>query len=405
MQHPYWDSAEGKRMSDFRRQLSGMLLTAQAEPRSKRARTGNADELRDLLAEDAVIWQVGGRRFGSIWPRLRAHVSVDLSFSSRTRNPPRVDKLVKFILDELGSAKGEPIAYKDDRQVKLLYARHHRKDSGDDPSVHATIQTVAQIFAGVRRASELEQSWDLSYANHDYASDRHLWEAEDDWDDTTPFGAEMKIRGRADRVARRQEAALYATDLAASNLVASLAHRRARGHEPLGNTTRAWNELLERPYSVALGTLPERRGEPRFPATAVEALLAFTVRRPDLVPLFPQVGLTLFVVENNSGKDLDNIVLDVLPGLLDVFQPTELGRGMWSGLDELRRLFDSNGPALPAGEAHAAFIEAVSVPSAAVPTATPGSVVLALSHGHRYYSWWSSYNAFVREVADRDWDA
>lgn len=392
-------------MSDLRRQLSGMLLAANAEPRSKRARTGDADELRALLAEDAVTWQVAGKRFGSVWPRLRAHVAVDLHFTSRTRNPPRVDKLVKFILDELGGAKGNPIAYRDDRQVKLLYARHHTRGSAKDPSVHAEIRTVAQTYAGVRRASELSDRWDVGYANHSYTRGQLFQGSDHEWDEGTAFGAEMKLRGMADQVFKFQETALRATDIAASGMVASLAHRRSRVASAFGDTTQAWRDLLRSPYAMPLGVLPERHGDLSFSATAVKTLSAFAIQRSDLVPVFPPIGLTLFVVENSGGKDLDNIVLDVLPGLLEVFRPTEFGRGMWSGLDELASLLDSGRSPSASADVQVAFVEAISVPAAAVPFVKRGSVVLALSHGDRVYSWWSSYNEFVREAADREWDS
>lgn len=170
--HPFWDSEEGQNFTDQRRSISVIRLSAEVEPPSKNPRKRAASEnLKSLMLKDALLWHGLDGEFGARWPRVRVPLAVDLSFSSTERNPPGIHTLSKAVLDLLGGPPGDAVLFKDDRQIKMLFARAFR--DGKRPTVSVDAQTLTQTLAGVRRATSLEVPWRPAIANYDIAPRRN----------------------------------------------------------------------------------------------------------------------------------------------------------------------------------------------------------------------------------------
>ena len=175
----WWVTDEGQRYRDLVRSVSTIRLHAQVEPKRKRAQQN--DELRELMLSDAHIWHEMDGRCGPNWPRPKASVALDIWCRTSNRNPPRIDKICKWLLDELGSAKGRPIIFNDDRQVKMLFARIDASGSRTAvdstaplevttaPSIHVTGQTISRMREGIRRAVEMKEPWSARTASPEIA--------------------------------------------------------------------------------------------------------------------------------------------------------------------------------------------------------------------------------------------
>ena len=76
------------------------------------------------------------------------------------------------------------------------------------------------------------------------------------------------------------------------------------------------------PASVPMPSLPTAPGEgATFRANVGEAVRAYVKRRRLLFPLLVPLRLTLFVVQPDQPRDLDNILLDVMPAVDQLMKP------------------------------------------------------------------------------------
>lgn len=121
--------------------------------------------------------------------------------------------------------------------------------------------------------------------------------------------------------------------------------------------------------------------------------------------LLSAAGVTLFYVESKVGKDLDNIFLDVLPIVFEHLQPPEPLLSQWAPIAQIKGWE----AALKEGRRLAApgvgFIEAVALQNVPNMPHQAGTVIMALSHGGRYESWWGSANSYIRDgFTDHDDD-
>lgn len=339
--HPFWDSEEGQRYKDYRRHISVIRLSAEVEPPSKNPRKRAAShDLRESMLKDALLWHGLEGEFGARWPRLRASLAVDLYFSSAERNPPGVHTMSKAALDLLGGPLGEAVLYKDDRQIKMLFARAFR--DRNRPAVAVEAQTLTQTLAGVRRATSLEHPWRPAKANYEIEprrieSDR-LDEDLADWykDDVTAFGQEQYLRMTFEERLKGQSALLTLTDHAAANVVTAYASERKPAQHRLPGTAHSLGYLLQSPYAFNLGPLPSRGQSKEFKRRVTDQLEAAATANPRLFPLLSAVGVTLFYIESKVGKDLDNIFLDLLPIVFEHLQPPERLLSQWAPIAQIK---------------------------------------------------------------------
>ncbi|MFX0573091.1 hypothetical protein [Nocardia nepalensis] len=403
----YWKSEAGLRQKDLRRFVSALRLGIIKEPRSKSAKGKAASrELRELLLEGAATWHRLDGDYGARWPRPRADLALDIAFRTTNPNSPRIDKLCKYLLDELGGMKGPPIVYNDDRQVKMLFAHRHTAD--DQPLISVTAQTVAQVRAGICRMHDFGTRWGVEYAN--WELDRHGdLDIDDDYEPgwwsaitTDPDTiAEFTLRDEVRQRMRYQMTNLAATDQFSSQVVLAYAVEQRRDRWAWQTTGDALHTLLDYGLAVGLGPLPQAAGQSaNFVESTTSALADLVARRRWMTPLLPSVGLTLFYLETDTGKDLDNLFLDVLPIVLNVLRPPAVALAEFSPIDALRAWRDADQQGVLTAATEIAFIEAVALKGVTSDRLRPGSVILALSHGSRWESWWDSTLRFVEEHND-----
>ncbi|MFE9328151.1 hypothetical protein ACIHDR_43105 [Nocardia sp. NPDC052278] len=389
---------------DLNRSVSTLRLRLSREPRSKRVKgKAGAQELRDLMFQGAASWHRMDGALGR-WPQSRAHLALDIEFNTTRRNSPRIDKLCKWLLDELGGAHGAPIVYNDDRQVKMLFARHLR--DADTPMISVTAQTVAQVGAGLRRAASFDTQWTIEHANWEMSL--HLGLDEDlnpdflrEFGIDPPADGELTLREQVRFRLRRQATNLAVTDELSSSAMFTYAAERHRKEAGLPATSDALHRLLDYGLAVDLGPLPSRSGESAdFCARTTTKLSDLVADKRWITPLLPSVGVTLFYLETGAGKDLDNIFLTILPVILETFRPPVASLADYSPIDDLQtwHVDAERGARTTIGDT--AFIEAVSLQGISSERLSPGTIVLALSHGGRMESWWDSALRFVEEHND-----
>ncbi|MGY1901169.1 hypothetical protein [Nocardia gipuzkoensis] len=402
----YWSTEAGLRLKDMYRSVSTLRLSLDQNPITKETKgKARKRELRDLMLQDAATWHRMDGKYGGRWPRSRAHLALDIWLRTTKRDPARIDKYCKWLLDELGGRHGDPIVYTDDRQVKMLFARLRR--DADEPSIYVTAQTVAQVREGLRRVDNLDARWTVGHANWqlDMHSDR-----DDGYYDGVPVGFwqavgadadtidEFALRDHVRRRLRDQLDSLAITDQLSSSTVFAYADERFRKRARLPATNEALHRLLDYGLAVNLGPLPTRPGESSAfkTRTAVE-LAKLLTRRPWMTPLLPSVGVTVFYLETGAGKDLDNIFgeLEILPIFLDTVRPPVSPLADYSPIDDLRTWREHDRDRSPTATGDIAFIEAVALKDITDERLLPGAVVVALSHGERLESWWDSALGFL----------
>lgn len=154
-----------------------------------------------------------------------------------------------------------------------------------------------------------------------------------------------------------------------------------------------------------LGPLPSRGQSKEFKRRVTAQLESAAIASPRLFPLLSPAGVTLFYVETKVGKDLDNIFLDVLPLVFEHLQPPEPLLSQWAPIAKIKEWE----AALKEGRRLAApgvgFIEAMALQNVTDMPYQAGTVIMALSHGGRYESWWASANSYIRDGStDQDDD-
>lgn len=404
----YWTTEAGLRLKDMYRSVSTLRLSLGQNPMTKGAKgKARKRELRDLMFRDAAMWHGLDGKYGGRWPRSRADLVLDIAMRTTLRDPARIDKYCKWLLDELGGLHGDPIVYTDDRQVKMLFARLDH--NANEPSVWVTAQTVAQVQEGLRRVDGLDNRWTVGEAN--WQLDLHSDLDDDYYEGVSPgflraAGAdadtinEYALRDHVRRRLGYQLTYLALTDQLASTVVFTHANKRFRDRVGLLTTNEALHRLLDYGLAADLGRLPTRSGESAaFKQRTTLELTQLLTRRPWMTPLLPSIGVTVFYLETRAGKDLDNIFgdLEVLPILLDTVRPPVRPLADYSPIDDLRRWQAHDRNKSPAAVGDIAFIEAVALKDAADERLSPGTVIVTLSHGERLESWWENALRFLED--------
>jgi hypothetical protein len=370
------------------------------------------------------------------WPRPRAAVALDIALHGDATRAPRVDTICKWLLDEL-----KDHVYRDDRQVKLLFAHADRRDKRseaanspiaslgvgrvsqttdphDDPwdepwaqsdasteastrpelptSLHIHARTRSNVLATLRTAAELPYDWDPIDDDDDYkfwnpyvrlhAGGRDRLIEYREWLQTgTDPDPDEVTRTERELDYHDQASQQQIVDIVFSSLLTFLPAQRFLG----------WNILRRRletaPYIFDLGVLPAKGGSRAFKARLRQFLEQRRAQYPDLFPMRAKSGISLVLFEDSAhGKDLDNLIRTVLPDVLDVLRPPRTDLPGWvAAAPDIETAF----PDIP-------FIEAAAIPAgdADMP---PGNIVFGLSGGHRYQSWWAKAESTIERRLDR----
>jgi hypothetical protein len=363
------------------------------------------------------------------WPKPRAAVALDIYLSSVNRNGARIDHLCKWLLDELAGH-----VYADDRQVKLLFARVSRPEprkqippstdtswasdlyaevdrvfaglgaSSREPRVsnlHITAQTRTNVMADLRAVSSLDEDrWDPF--DREYGLRRpDLIQATFERDELVDYHAifdgdsDRDVRQRrilSNQIDYHDQSQQQATvDLIFSSLFTDLPvdkfgiWRRVRGY------------IAFSPYIFDVGVLPGRGESAAFRARFRALLEDRRAQWPGLFPMRARSGISMIFFEDPAtGKDLDNLMMTVLPDILDVLRPQRRDLPGW--------VADEVDPA--DGEADIPFIEIAAFP-AGLSDMPPGSVIFGLAAADRFESWWSMASDHLQRVLeeqeDRGW--
>ena len=403
-----------------------MIIDVTVEPASK-GRTGQrlAPEFQRQVMDQM-------ERYGR-YP-MQGPVALDLHFRASQRNPPSIYRAVKYTLDVLGPAlpgtersRRRSVLYRDDRQVKYLYAdldqQWSRPDS--DGTSQGRLWIVARrasdVTADLTMAARLHQSgW------HDDDDEESPFRAPDipedpepGWplepaSDRTPVEQYLADVLRFNHASDLQEAILAGTDATLIWALGSYLDDLSVGEPPtelasvLAESRAATrNLLLSDPLTLPLPSLPQARGEAAEFAEMIRAALkGFREHLPLFQPLLVPVTLTFLVVPPEQGKDLDNIALTALPIAHEVLRP-HIAPYL------LSPTFRDEEPTSRRAEALARLksVRAFSVRSYQVielprsPQDPPeGTLHLALGL-HAHESWWrraSTYLGKAIDQADRD---
>lgn len=349
MFNDYWSSPAGFRHQHLARSLRAVLVSVDQEPQQKgRSGTRQAVAFREAARQGWVSRRSAG------WPR--APLALDLAFRTTRRQPPRLERLAKHYLDLLEGSTDDagPIAlYPNDSRVKLLFVRGRRawrpERSSADPCIDLVCRTRADAIAELEAAHELAvtfpelDDWNDDESQEDWAG----WDAQD-WGwvkgdrgqrDPEP---QLSARLRLFSLGCCQERFLRDNDRHLTFLFRQGARELVAGRAPLLppglQSSEAYRALqadvaaqrddLMRHLDlmhVRLPPLPTTAGTgAAFRANLREACEGFLDRFPLLRPLVVPLRVTILVVpglKSETEKDLDNIALDVLPAIHDVFKP------------------------------------------------------------------------------------
>jgi hypothetical protein len=380
--------------------LEMLHLSVDAEVPSKNVRSREkAAQFRARLAADAEEHRAIRAAAGlGAWPRPRAPLAVDLHFDFASKQPPRVDTASKALLDLLGAQTGRPIAYTDDRQIKMLFARTFTHTDGERSGhTRVRVRTLRNSVDAVRRATELTPIWDP------LREGRHTLEDiydDPDWD----WDQEWALRSDVSVLANRQALFLRIADERAWRAVRALSGELTRQRVLAWTTDAALQELASTRLAVNVGPLPGSGDSTAFREGVQDQLTAMATSSLGLFPLLPAVGVTVFYVESPQSRDLDNIHVTLLKDVLSTLKPLARPMGMWSPLRELEAWDQARKGLRPSAPAGVTFIEAVAVPPQFAPSFEPGTVILALSDGSRYSSWWDDAHRHIDQVARYDYD-
>lgn len=394
-------------MRDFVRDVSMLRAHVRAEPLSKSRRGASLRAaIRTAIRDSADPWLMSSSRWSGRWPRPRADIALDVSFTTTRNSPPRLDSSAKWLLDELGSHTGPPIVYDDDRQVKLLWIdSYHRGDEAGEPWISVQAQTRTLALEGLHRAFDVVPSW---------RPDREHSSPYPDFD-PDPFNIstgdpdldrEFRVRDRLQARGAHLDLRLQLVDAASVNVLRALASRRDPVARRIWDIDRTLAHLRELPLVTDLGVLPNQGESAVFESNVVDALTATVTENRISFPLLQPVGLTIFYVESQMGKDLDNLVRSVMTPVLRVLNPPPDRFATWLGAKGLQDFDDAlnNGSPLHS-HPHVEFVEVIAVPDSQTTDIAAGTVVLALSNGDRRHSWWTAAANYVRDLARDDYRA
>ncbi|MCC2030892.1 hypothetical protein [Microbacterium allomyrinae] len=405
----FWQSDAGEHIRLYRRRMASLRVTLNTEAPTKKMRKGSQEKARQALRlafETDTLARYA--REQTNWPKPRADIALDIFVNSASRNGARIDSACKWLLDELTG-----LVYRDDKQVKLLFARIGRPPSDPaslafwgeiappvtnavDPcgaSISITAQPRSSVLHDLRVANNLEEAWDSHKAVYgesrrsrfyaDFERDQLLdYQALFDPNDQEEGARFRQIANQIDY--RDQAQQQQHVDLVFSSLFTELPVDR------FGVWKAARSRLAYCPYIFDLGTLPERGETREFERRLRRILEDRRDRFPGLLPLRARSGVSMILFDKpGHSKDLDNLVRETLPAILDVLRPPRHDHQGWLA-DE---------PELSMSQVDIPFIEVASIP-ADQSDMPPGSLVLGLSSADRYSSWWSLVGDYVERSLD-----
>ena len=277
-------------------------------------------------------------------------VALDLLFISRAKNPPAIYSAAKYLLDLLGDVlpvNAEPrrrhVIYRDDRQVRFLYADMHQRwepgTASERGCTYITARPARDAIADLCAAYELsvaeEDRLDINMSDLDddetspFAVPELPAHFDNDLDDglpadATPWQQWAQDYSRFNAVSTMQEHLLAQHDgLHAHALASYLANRQSKYtdvfRDLLAHDRRT---LLSSAMSIPMPGLPRVPGAMvRFKSEVRAELESFRSQWPLLRKLVVPVKLTFLVISPVQGKDLDNLALTVLPIAHDVLKP------------------------------------------------------------------------------------
>lgn len=340
-------------------------MSVQQEPQQK-GRSGSRQAA--AFREAARRGWVSGRSIG--WPR--APLALDLMFRTTRKQPPRLERLAKHYLDllEVSAGDAEAVAlYPNDRKVRLLFVRASHAWRPEGPSVDPGIDLICRTRADAIADSEAARALAIRFPeldDWDDEGDGGDWDPDDlaldlgdhDRSDVSPqLAAKLRLlslRSRQERFLRENDRHLTflfrhgARDLLTGRvpqppgLQSPEAYQALQAYRALQADLAAQRDEFMRQIDlmhVRLPPLPTTAGSrAEFRDNLRAACEEVLGRFPLLAPLAVPLRVTMLVVPglgSKAAKDLDNIALDVLPAIQEVFEPP------------LERIGDSGPPLVP----------------------------------------------------------
>lgn len=347
----YWSTPRGLRVANDYRRWESLRISTSLVPPSKRSIGAIKIRAREKLHAALASTNRMSELYPRIrWPKPRAAVALDIALYGDLKNAPRVDTICKWLLDELTDH-----VYRDDRQVKLLFAHADRRDpraetgntlietqrdkpstttkrpldterdasilgpvlwaeqdssSDQSPILHVHARTRSNVLATLRAASKLPHEWDpidddddfkywnpyvrtYAHSRSDLVEYRKWLEADDDAD------TEEIIRAKRELDYHDQAMQQRVVDIVFSSLFTFLPAQRFLG----------WNLMRDRlntaPYVFNLGVLPKIGGSSVFKARLRQILTQRRAEFPDLFPMRAKSGFSMVLFEDDAlGKDL-----------------------------------------------------------------------------------------------------
>jgi hypothetical protein len=358
---------------------------------------------------------------------MRGPVALDLHFHAAQRNPPSIQRAVKYTLDLLGPAlpgterpRRRSVLYRDDRQVKFLYAdldQEWSRNDKDDPS-------TGRLFMVARRASDVAADLCMAARLHrDDEDDEEspFWspdipeESDPGWPLDPGSARTLTEQYLADafrfhHIMDVQEAILAGTD---ATLIWALGtyfddlddSDRPAELASIFEESRAETRdlLLSNPLTLPLPGLPRATGESEVFVRMIRASLEeFRARWPLFRSLLVPVTLTFLVIPPEQGKDLDNIALTALPIAHEILRP-HISPHLLSptyGEEERMQLRDDALARLKSVNARSVrAYQVIELPRS--PEDPPeGTLRLALGL-HTHWSWWHRASTYLRTAIGR----
>jgi hypothetical protein len=444
----YWNTRRAQERAFWLRDLGTARAIIPHEPRRKGSRgQQEAASFQSDARAQLQIW--------SSWPRPRAALAVDLMFHTTERQPPKLWHLPKHYLDLLGESDPStgvaPLLYRDDRQVKMLYASVDHGWNASAPKEGAIlidartrtnalhVMDLADQLAQREGSPPLGRREDLPY--DPYGEEWGL--AEEDLrtasalerrgDVESQYIAEvMRHRVRL----HRQAGLLDSNDEWLTRVFLGNARRLVTGNDgrdranqeaatrlgfepvitPEDQITFA-RHLLTGLYPIELPPLPNVHGEGSAFRKRVDQICdQYVVAHPGLFPLVVPLQVTVLVVppdrHHRNSADLDNILIKILAAVDEHMKPPIspwfLGPLPPEGLlidDQSARTFQQQGRdrARSLGRTSLWAYQIIEL-ARTRQDAAAGQVLLILGHGMNRDSLWSRAFRYVEHWFDATHD-
>lgn len=432
----YWGSVEGERHRYRDRRQRRALITVSQEPEGK----GAAAASRVAFRRD-VRRQLGSL---NLLPRPRAKLAVDLRFQTTATQPPYLQNLAKHYLDLLGGthtpgADPGPVLFNDDAQVGLLHVSAHAVEgaSGGRGTIDISTATRADVLADLRLAGNLLLGHEDLLADTLWADDQ-VDPLVDDNDEAVLVGVAAQedpairqvatlLRGSDDFQA--QERLLAANDRWLRHQFLTSGHRLLVRQDPvlerlqaafkgsnevidrlMQSSMAARDDMLDPLLTVRLPPLPTRTGQGRDYREGIKIAFADAVSSHRLFSrLLVPVSVTIIVApparpQGASGRDLDNVMIDVLTQLHAAIRPppepsvpmpanlsTDKAHQSTTQAERVRRLH-RQGHAVTA-------CQVIQLHPA--PSDPEGLLVVVLGHGYKQFSLWTEAHHVIDDIFDR----